>query len=131
MNSKQVFASVALFLGLNGAVVAATQITQGVIRFHGNIVEASCTPSASVGGSAQGNRLDLSSCPSLARGNDIRVNAVGPTSKVTSLNQSPVNVKLLTESGDGGRYFNQQYALVDNAGKPIRSGTYLITLTSP
>jgi hypothetical protein len=42
-----------------------------------------------------------------------------------------VNVKLVADSGRGDRFYQQQYALVDGQGKPVTSGQYLITLTSP
>lgn len=128
MKTQLVLAGVGMFLGLSGVCSAAPQGVQGTIYFHGSIVEEPCTPSSTGNGAAA---LHLNRCPQFSRGNDIRVQGVGPSSTVTAIGQSPVNVKLVTDSGKAGRYYDQQYALVDGAGKPVTSGTYLITLTSP
>ncbi|PXX75370.1 hypothetical protein SAMN05660489_00845 [Pseudomonas sp. LAMO17WK12:I10] len=128
MSSKLVLAGVGMFLGLSGICSAAPQSIQGTIYFHGSIVEEPCTPSSTAQGGAA---LNLRQCPQFSRGNDIRVHGVGPSSSVTAIGKSPVNVKLVTDSGKEGRYYDQQYALVDEAGKPVNSGMYLITLTSP
>lgn len=128
MSIKLALAGIGMFLGLSGVCSAAPQSIQGTIYFHGSIVEEPCTPSATTDGRAV---LSLHKCPRLSRGNDIRVNGVGPSSSVTALGQSPVNVKLVADSGKQGRYYDQQYALVDAAGKPVNSGVYVITLTSP
>ncbi|AZE47383.1 hypothetical protein C4K04_1695 [Pseudomonas chlororaphis] len=128
MSTKLVLAGVGMFLGLSGICSAAPQSIQGTIYFHGSIVEEPCTPSSTAQGGAA---LSLRQCPQFSRGNDIRVHGVGPSSSVTAIGKSPVNVKLVTDSGKEGRYYDQQYALVDEAGKPVNSGTYLITLTSP
>lgn len=128
MSTKLVLAGVGMFLGLSGICSAAPQSIQGTIYFHGSIVEEPCTPSSTAQGGAA---LSLRQCPQFSRGNDIRVHGVGPSSSVTAIGKSPVNVKLVTDSGKEGRYYDQQYALVDEAGKPVNSGMYLITLTSP
>ncbi|RON87775.1 hypothetical protein BK635_04415 [Pseudomonas chlororaphis] len=128
MSTKLVLAGVGMFLGLSGICFAAPQSIQGTIYFHGSIVEEPCTPSSTAQGGAA---LNLRQCPQFSRGNDIRVHGVGPSSSVTAIGKSPVNVKLVTDSGKDGRYYDQQYALVDEAGKSVNSGMYLITLTSP
>ncbi|KAA5844189.1 type 1 fimbrial protein [Pseudomonas chlororaphis] len=128
MSTKLVLAGVGMFLGLSGICSAAPQSIQGTIYFHGSIVEEPCTPSSIAHGGAA---LSLRQCPQFSRGNDIRVHGVGPSSSVTAIGKSPVNVKLVTDSGKEGRYYDQQYALVDEVGKPVNSGMYLITLTSP
>jgi hypothetical protein len=61
----------------------------------------------------------------------IEANSISPTASVSAVGQSSVNVKLLADSGREGRYFDQQYVLVDDAGSPVRSGSYLITLSIP
>lgn len=128
MSTKLVLAGVGMFLGLSGICFAAPQSIQGTIYFHGSIVEEPCTPSSTAQGGAA---LSLRQCPQFSRGNDIRVHGVGPSRSVTAIGKSPVNVKLVTDSGKEGRYYDQQYALVDEAGKSVNSGMYLITLTSP
>lgn len=54
-----------------------------------------------------------------------------PVATVAALSPSAVKVKLVADSGRSERYYNQQYALVDGAGKAVNSGAYIITLTSP
>ncbi|MGE7956851.1 type 1 fimbrial protein [Pseudomonas sp. NPDC089530] len=131
MNTRLVMASIGVFLGLSGVCSAAPQTAQGVIYFHGSIEEEPCTPSMVPDVSGSSLTFNLSQCPTLSRGNDIRVSAVGPSRTVTALDRSAVDVKLVADSGQAGRYYDQQYVLVDKAGKPVNSGTYLITLTSP
>lgn len=116
---------VGLLFSLSGACMAASPVGQGVIYFHGSIIEASCTPLTMADG------LKLSNCPSLARGSAISVRNVEPVSSVTALDHSAVSVKLVADSGRSGPYYQQQYTLVDGQGKPVNSGKYLVTLTSP
>ncbi|MBU6959759.1 type 1 fimbrial protein [Pseudomonas sp. CVAP len=125
MNGKFFSVGMGLFFSLTGMCFAATPVAQGVISFHGSIVESSCASSAQVGG------LRLDDCPALARGSVISVRSVEPVRSVSALDHYNVGVKLVADSGKEGRYYNQQYALVDGSGKPVNSGAYLITLTSP
>lgn len=123
MNTRLSSVGTLLFFSMAGTCLAAPPPpSHGVIHFVGNIVEPPC----SVGG--QSATLSLKACPSLARGN---VMSVRPVGTVSSLDNSPVNVRLVADSGKGGRYFNQDYVLEDSAGKPITRGAYLVTLTSP
>lgn len=133
MNAKQLSAVVGLFLGAVAPTFAGTAVSQGVIRFHGSIVESPCSPASQA--SAQDSKavLSLNSCPKLSRGNSIDVHSVGlqPVGTVAGVNRA-VKVKLIADSGNASSpYYDQQYALVDSAGKPVKTGTYIITLTSP
>ena len=120
MNNVMRLSVVTGFLALwTGACMAAPS---GVIRFSGSVVTPGCE-SVAVGGSA----LDLKGCPQVSRGSRFDVRAVG---SVKALGNAPVNVKLLSDSGDG-RYYDQRYVLVDTAGKPIQSGLYVVTMTAP
>ena len=125
MNGKYVAIAAGLLLGLSGACMAATPVAQGVINFTGSIVESPCTPSARAGA------LNLSDCPAQARGTRIELQQVAPQASVTTPDHAPVNVRLVADSGTAGRYYNQQYALLDASGKALSSGAYLITLTTP
>ncbi|MBV6664172.1 type 1 fimbrial protein [Pseudomonas yamanorum] len=116
---------VGLLFGVSGVCMAASSAGQGVIYFHGSIVEPSCTPLAVANG------LKLNDCPALARGSAISVRSVEPVSSVSALDHSAVSVKLVSDSGRENSYYQQQYSLVDSQGKPVNSGKYLVTLTSP
>jgi hypothetical protein len=61
----------------------------------------------------------------------VSAGSVETVRSVSALDQSSVNVKLVADRGRNGRYYDQRYELVDGLGMPVRSGTYLITLTSP
>ncbi|MCP3749519.1 type 1 fimbrial protein [Pseudomonas sp. SBB6] len=125
MNGKYVAIAAGLLFGLNGACVAATPVAQGVINFTGSIVESPCTPSTQAGA------LNLSDCPAQVRGTRIGLQRVDSQASVSAPDQTPVNVRLVADSGKAGRYYHQQYALVDATGKAVSSGAYLITLTTP
>lgn len=103
----------------SGACMAASQ---GVIRFHGSIVEGGCNTAA-----ASGSTVALTGCPVANHGSRLDVREVG---SVQALGNATANVKLIADSGDG-RYYDQRYVVVDALGKPIQSGTYVITMTSP
>lgn len=131
MNAKQISAVVGLFLGFIGPTYAATTIAQGVINFHGSIVEAPCSSDTHAAQPGSGANFSLNGCPQTARGGSVNINRVQPITTVAALSPSAVKVKLVADSGRSGPYYNQQYALVDGAGKAINSGAYIITLTSP
>ncbi|MFC6301363.1 type 1 fimbrial protein [Pseudomonas sp. CCM 7893] len=125
MNLKRLSVVMGLFFVMVESCGAASQVGQGVIQFHGSIVEPGCASSAS------GAVMELKGCSPASRGSQINVRRVQPVSSVTALDHSAVSARLVADSGQGGRYYDQQYALVDSAGKPVHSGMYLITLTSP
>ncbi|NVZ69501.1 type 1 fimbrial protein [Pseudomonas costantinii] len=123
MNVKRLSVVTGFLAMWAGACMASSQ---GVIQFHGSIVESSCTSVAS-----SGSMMELKGCPLASRGSRINVH---PVSSVKALGNATVNatanVKLVADSGSG-RYYDQRYVLVDPLGKPIHSGAYVITLTSP
>jgi len=121
MNGKRMAAGFSLFFALNGVCLAA-----GSIAFQGSVVEPGCK--SGVGTDAT---LALYGCPAHSHAMRIEVSAIQPTASVRAVGQTSVNVKLLADSGRESRYFDQQYVLVDDAGSPVRSGNYLITLSMP
>ncbi|MCO7568818.1 type 1 fimbrial protein [Pseudomonas chlororaphis] len=123
MNATFASTAFGLLLGLSSSCFAAAPVAQGVIRFTGSIVESHCTTSAASTG------LSLRQCPQGARGGAIDVTRVGTS--VSAVDRSAVKLKLLADSGSQGRYYDQQYAFVDQSGKAVTSGTYLITLSVP
>ena len=127
MSSQRLAVGISLFLALaSGGGQAATPLAQGVIQFRGSIVEATCTA-----GSGAGSTLALRGCPMFAPGGNISASGVEPVRTVSALDHSTVKVKLVTETSGDGRYFDRQYSLNDGAGKPLRSGAYLVTLSYP
>ncbi|MCJ7957642.1 MAG: type 1 fimbrial protein [Pseudomonas sp.] len=123
MNSVFASAACGLLLGLSCSSFAATPVAHGVISFTGRIMEDNCTSSAGSSG------LNMSQCPQASRGGAIEVQRIDPQTR--ALDHSIVKVKLLADSGRQGRYYDQQYAFVDQSGKAVTSGAYLITLSVP
>ena len=99
---------------------AAQTVGQGTLRFTGAIVESGCATNA-----RSGSVMELTGCASVSRGSRLDVRSVEPVASVKA-----AHVRLVADSGEG-RYYDQRYLLVDNAGKPIESGNYVITMTSP
>lgn len=126
MNLNRLSVGISLLSALSGTCLAATPSSQGVIHFIGSIVEPGCTFNAGTS-----STFELNGCATPARGSTVSARSVEPVHTVTALGRSAVNVRLIAESGAGARYSDQQYQLVDSAGKPIRSGNYVVTLTSP
>ncbi|MBK5416653.1 type 1 fimbrial protein [Pseudomonas sp. TH31] len=126
MYGKPLSVGISLFFAMSGACLAATSLGQGVIRFQGSIVESSC--GSHVGANST---VELSGCSTSAQGSAVSARSVEPVSSVSAPDHSRVDVKLVKETRRDGRYYDQQYTLVDGAGKPVNSGTYLITLTAP
>lgn len=112
-----------LAMGLVVAAVFSSACQAGVINFHGAIVEPACSAQASAGA-----RVDLTGCPPAGRAADV---VAQPLSSLTSLGGSAVKVRLVAESGPAGRYFDRQYQLLDEAGQPVSSGDYVVTLSMP
>ncbi len=99
---------------------AAQTVGQGTIRFTGAIVESGCATNARIG-----SVMELTGCASASRGSRLDVRSVAPVASVNA-----AHVRLVADTGEG-RYYDQRYLLVDDAGKPIQSGNYVITMTSP
>lgn len=125
MNAAFASTAFGLLLGLSSSCFAAAPIAQGIIHFKGSIVENHCTSSAASSG------LNLRQCPQGSRGASIDIARVGTVARISTLDHSAVKLKLLTDSGSQGRYYDQHYAFVDQAGKAVTSGTYLITMSVP
>ena len=114
-------AVMSIVFSLTGACWAGTPVAQGKIQFQGSIVEPNCA-------SRTGERatFELNVCPSPLRATTIIVNNVA-----TVNDSSSIKVRLVSDTGRNGRYYNQRYELVDKSGMPIRSGNYLVTLSLP
>ncbi|MFB3306309.1 type 1 fimbrial protein [Pseudomonas sp. AMR01] len=120
MNVKGVSIVAGLFCLWAGGVSAAQTVGGGTIEFRGAIVESGCATNA-----RSGSVMDLTGCSIANRGGRIDVHSVAPFASVNA-----AHVRLVADSGSG-RYYDQRYLLVDNAGQPITSGNYVVTLTSP
>ncbi|MEW5700182.1 type 1 fimbrial protein [Pseudomonas synxantha] len=115
------FSVMASLLCLWASTCGAAQIVgQGTLRFTGAIVESGCATNA-----RSGSVMELRGCARVSRGSRFEVRNVAPVASVNA-----AHVRLVADSGEG-RYYDQRYLLVDNAGKPIESGNYVITMTSP
>ncbi|WP_395608035.1 type 1 fimbrial protein [Pseudomonas sp. B22129] len=120
MNVKRVAIIAGLLCLWAGSGSAAQTLGGGTIEFRGAIVEPGCATNA-----RSGAVMELTGCASASRGSRLEVSNVAPVASVNA-----AHVRLVADSGSG-RYYDQRYLLVDNAGKPIQSGNYVITLTSP
>jgi len=109
----------ALCLGA-GICSAAQSGSQGVIHFSGSIVEPSCATNAHSGAS-----LALTGCTTASGDTHIDVRKVATVASVDG-----ASARLVSQTNDG-RYYDQEYVLVDALGKPIQTGAYVVTLTSP
>jgi hypothetical protein len=122
MNGKHIAAGLGLLFAFSGACLAAP----GTIRFEGSIVEPGCQSRVGADGT-----FELYQCSAQSRAMGVEANALAPIASVSAVGRSRVNVKLLADSGREGRYYDQQFVLMDEAGLPIRSGDYLVTLSMP
>ncbi|AZP71806.1 type 1 fimbrial protein [Pseudomonas poae] len=104
------------------AMWAGSCLASGVIQFRGSVVAPGCEAGAS-----SGSTLELRGCPQAFRGNQFDVQTIR---SVQAVGNAPINVKLVSDSGEG-RYYDQRYKLVDSRGKPIQSGAYIVTMTAP
>lgn len=125
MSSQRLAVGISLFFALVSGTAQAAPVSHGVIHFRGSIVEATCTT-----GDGAGATLALSGCPQFVPASNVSAQGVEPVRTVSALDHSVVKVKIVTETRDG-RYFDRQYNLSDAAGKPLRSGAYLVTLSYP
>lgn len=126
MSVKHLTAVTGLLLVSAGTFSQAQQPSHGAINFHGSIVEPSCNAFS------QGESLmQLTGCPTASRGNLISARSVQPVGSVKALQGSAADIRLVADSGMSERYYNQSYQLMDTAGRPVRSGSYVVTITSP
>jgi hypothetical protein len=119
-----------LAIGFAVAAGFSSGCQAGVIHFQGAIVEPACSVQASVDG-----RVDLTGCSPASRGSAIEVQALAPTASAKALGGSAVRVRvrvrLMADNSPTERYFDRQYQLLDEAGQPLRSGDYVLTLSMP
>ncbi|MCO8162951.1 type 1 fimbrial protein [Pseudomonas sp. LJDD11] len=129
MSWKSFGLGLALFSSLGSACLAAPSNDQGVIRFHGSVVEAPCSASSS----ADGWRLDSCTARTRAPRIDVRRLDTSPVNTPTAnaaVDDPSVQARLIA-SNTQGRYYNQQYRLVGRTGETLTTGHYLVTLTEP
>lgn len=124
MSINRLAIGASLFFALNSGSQAAVPLGQGVIQFHGSVVESSCIAHVNMSSS-----FELQRCPQPMLGTAVNVRTVESTRLVSAAGHSSVKVKLLAVSSPDGRYYNQRFELVDGSGKPVQSGRYLITVT--
>ena len=126
MNGKHLSLGITLCFAMSGACQAASSVAQGTIEFSGYIAGPNCLSSSNnVSG------FDLNDCPFPGHANTMHASRIEPISSVTAPDHSAVNIKLLADSSQSLGHYDQKYQLVDSSGSPVRSGMYLITLTTP
>lgn len=103
---------------MGGVSDAAQTVGQGTIEFRGSIVEPGCATNA-----RSSSVVELKGCVQANRGSRLEVREMAPVASVNA-----AHVRLVADSASG-RYYDQQYVLVDGAGKRVQSGNYVITLT--
>ncbi|MGF6131019.1 type 1 fimbria pilin [Pseudomonas frederiksbergensis] len=123
MNVKRWWVATGLFFAMVGTCGATPLTTQNVIRFEGSIVEPSCQYLAP-GGSV----IEMSSCSSASRGNVISVLSAR---SVAVSDHSEIKAKRIADGGPGGRQYDQRYVLIDQTGKQVMSGNYVVTVSMP
>ena len=126
MDNDRLAIGTILVFALSGVSLAAVPLGQGVIQFHGSIEESGCITNVKMS-----STFEFKRCPSPQLGSAVNVRRVESVSAVNATGHSSVKVKLLASSSPDGRYYNQQYELVEGSGKPVLSGAYVITLTLP
>ncbi|TLG90792.1 type 1 fimbrial protein [Pseudomonas edaphica] len=110
------------------ACMAGYSDGQGTIQITGGVEEPGCSSNAP---SSSRVAFTLNDCPSVVRGASINITHVEDPETGTLSGHLPGRIKLVSDSGAQGRYYNRQYQVQDNNGKIIRSGAYVITFTSP
>lgn len=120
MKIKHLSVAMSVFFALSGTCNATPLIAQGTIHFEGSIVEPGCRSDVT-----RNAAFELTTCPHVSRTQLVSVN------QVDALDSSRHVTARLVANIDRGRYYDQRYELVDSAGKPIRSGMYLVTTTLP
>ncbi|WP_305955136.1 MULTISPECIES: type 1 fimbrial protein [unclassified Pseudomonas] len=94
--------------------------SQGVISFSGSLVDGPCATNARSSAS-----MELTGCTTASHDTHIDVRKVATVAGIDA-----ASARLVSQARVG-RYYDQQYQLVDSLGMPIQSGAYVITLTSP
>jgi len=114
MGGKRLAVSVAVCLAVVGQAQAGGVVASGMLRFSGSIVEPSCTTTVA----SSGWRMD--NCPALARDSVIGILGVDEQAPPAQAARS-----------DQGHSVDQSYRLIDDHGKPLTRGQYVVVVTSP
>ena len=124
MNRNLFSVGAGLLLTMSGACFGATPFATGVIHFQGSITEPPCSTTR------HSNGLSFNDCPTAAHAQDIRVQKIEQRQAISSAHNLDVSLKRVKDSGATQPHDNQEYLLVDGAGRPVSTGVYIITLTS-
>ncbi|VVP86548.1 hypothetical protein PS925_00982 [Pseudomonas fluorescens] len=111
-------------LGFDTVSAAQSAPVSGVIRFSGRIVEASCAASGTRHAS-----VELRDCPQASTGQMFSVTSVSAAGRSEPPQQ--VFVKMIADTHEQEKYYDQRLLLTDNKGHPIMTGNYVVTLTLP
>ncbi|WP_434768839.1 type 1 fimbrial protein [Pseudomonas triticicola] len=111
-------------LGVDTVSAAQSAPVSGVIRFSGQIVETSCMASGSSHFS-----VDLLDCPQASTGQIFTVKNVSAAGRGQPRQQ--VFVKMIADTHEQEKYYDQRLLLTDNKGHQITTGNYVVTMTLP
>ncbi|MCK3863815.1 type 1 fimbrial protein [Pseudomonas sp. B329] len=126
MNGRYWPIGLSFMFALSGVCLADYPDQHGTIRIVGGIDESGCNS-----GPLSNAAFTLSDCPTVVRDTSIDIVSIdNPTAGITP-EYAAAHVSLVSDSGSNSRYYNRQYEVLDRKGKLIRSGAYIITLTSP
>jgi hypothetical protein len=122
MNRNHLTFGILLVAGVSPSDFSFAQGGIDEIQFRGVIVGESCAASN------EGKGFALRGCAALARGNVISMDAVHSISLVEL---QAVHLKLVRETDEGQNTFSQQFTVVNPDNVPVKSGAYVVTITSP
>lgn len=126
MNGLPLAIGLGLCCAINSLCIAAAPVAQGTIEFIGSIVEPNCVLQPS-----ERANFELKGCTSPVSIPSISVNRIDAANPVSASDHAVLNAKLTAVKESGAPHYLRQYQLVDDKSSPIRSGMYLITLTTP
>jgi len=126
MSIKNLSAMVGLIIISGSCYDSAQAAPQGVIHFHGNIVESGCVSNA-----PNGPLFELTVCPFASSGKRITVYHAPSFPSAQKVGDPSARIVLLADTANGAYYHDQRYQLVDYFGEPIQSGAYVVTVNLP
>lgn len=121
---RQLLITCFCLLAVNTANAAQSPPTSGVIRFTGEVVEASCTA-----GGASHAFLELHDCSHASLGQTFTVQ--NASARNTEDPQQHVFAQIVANTHEQDIYYNQQLLLTDSSGHRITAGSYIVTLALP
>ncbi|MHC8388600.1 type 1 fimbrial protein [Pseudomonas sp. MDT2-39-1] len=120
-----------LLIGFSSLSIAAPPTIQGVIHFHGNIVETPCTQSIVNNEEPRTAQLSLEHCPAAVAARSTGTPWIAPQQKVEAISRSGAQIQLVANRKNNSDDNKQLFTLIDSTGRPANFGKYRVTLTYP